>query len=58
MHSEEGTDSSPCPFVVHALTGEQHDAKLPNELKAIAMQYWVKCLVWVTCLSYNPFIKI
>ena len=40
MHSEDRTDSGECPFIVHALTGEQHDSKLPNELKAIAMKHW------------------
>ena len=40
MHNEEGTDSGKCAFIVHGLTGEQHDAKLPNELKAIAMKHW------------------
>jgi hypothetical protein len=40
MHSEEGTASGECPFIVHNLTGEQHDSKLPNELKAMAMRRW------------------
>jgi hypothetical protein len=40
MHSEEGTDSGECPFIVHSLTGEQYDSKLPNELKAIALKHW------------------
>ena len=40
MHSEEGTDLGDCPFIVHTLTSKQHDAKLPNKLKAISMRHW------------------
>jgi hypothetical protein len=40
MHSDEGTDSGDCPFIVHTLTREQYDAKLPNALKAVTMKHW------------------
>ena len=40
MHTKKGTDSGDCPFIVHMLTRKQHNSKLPNALKVIAMKYW------------------
>jgi len=51
MHSQEGIDSGDCPFIVHTLTGEQYNAKLPNMLKAIVL--WNSLLSYLIS-SYQP----
>jgi hypothetical protein len=39
MDLEDGTESGPCPFVVHGLTGEQYSSKSTKALKAIALKH-------------------
>ena len=39
MEAEEGTESGPCPFVVHGLTGEEFSTKSLKAIKAIALQH-------------------
>src|SRR6266487_4287854 len=37
--TEEGTETGPCPFVVHGLTGEEYSTKSVKALKAIALKH-------------------
>ena len=39
MEDEEGTESGPCPFVVHGLTGEEFSGKTLKAIKAVALQH-------------------
>ena len=39
MDVEDGTESGPCPFVVHGLTGEEFSTKSLKAIKAIALQH-------------------
>ena len=39
MEEEEGTESEPCPFVVHRFTGEEFSDKSLKAIKAIALQH-------------------
>ena len=40
MYSEKGTKLGECSFIIHMLTEEQYNAKLPNTLKAITIKHW------------------
>ena len=39
MEAEDGTETGPCPFVVHGLTGEEFSTKSLKAIKAIALQH-------------------
>ena len=39
METEDGTESGPCPFVVHGLTGEEFSTKSLKAIKAIALEH-------------------
>ncbi|KDR72196.1 hypothetical protein GALMADRAFT_74100, partial [Galerina marginata CBS 339.88] len=36
---EEGTEDGPCPFTVHALTGEEYSTLSPKAMKAMALRH-------------------
>ncbi|KDR65480.1 hypothetical protein GALMADRAFT_47894, partial [Galerina marginata CBS 339.88] len=39
MEDETGTETGPCPFIVHGLTGEEYSTKSLKALKAIALKH-------------------
>ncbi|KAF9492987.1 hypothetical protein BDN71DRAFT_1352710, partial [Pleurotus eryngii] len=40
MEEEDGTETGPCPFIMHGLTGSQMQDMSSNALKTLALQYF------------------